>query len=112
MLTRVMYPSRLQRLLISSVQQAARARTGSYTGTGGKTAPAPTGEQTGGANRAYTGSMENPYGRYVSGKNENGQYTSSFKPEGKTEGKPDGKTEQAETRPNRRSSRNNTDAQG
>ncbi len=66
-----------------SAQQAARVRTGTYTEKGGYTQPNPASEvpssqQSG---KPYSRNVENPYGRYTSGKNEDPSYTASFKPE-------------------------------
>ena len=66
----------------ASVQQAARIRTGNYTEQNGTARPASSGTsgmKTG--NRPYSGRVENPYGRYTSGSEEDASYTASFKPD-------------------------------
>ena len=65
-----------------SAQNAARIRTGSYTGTGTakpKATPStPSGTQSG---RTYGAGSKNPYGRYsASDTDEDASYTASFKP--------------------------------
>jgi hypothetical protein len=64
----------------ASVQQAARVRTGTYTEKNGTTAARPAGTQ-GGNGKPYGRTVENPYGRYTSGGEEDAAYTASFKPE-------------------------------
>ena len=63
----------------ASVQQAAKVRTPASRAS----------SQTGGNNNAkpYSKTVENPYGRYTSGGEEDASYTASFKPdESKTSG--------------------------
>ena len=71
----------------ASAQNAARVRTGNYTGSAGTTKPrvTPTAPSSGTSNgKTYgTGTTKNPYGRYTrSGSDEESAYTASFKPEG------------------------------
>ena len=65
-----------------SAQNAARVRTGSYTGTGAvkpkATPSAPPAEQSG---KSYRTGSRNPYGRYsATDADEDASYTASFKP--------------------------------
>jgi uncharacterized protein YgiM (DUF1202 family) len=50
-----------------SAQQAARIRTGTYTGRNGTAVPVPPNTPADAAQKPYTRTAENPYGRYVSG---------------------------------------------
>ena len=69
-----------------SAQNAARVRTGNYTGSAGTTKPrvTPTTPSAGNNNgKTYGTGTKNPYGRYTrSGSDEESAYTASFKPEG------------------------------
>ena len=57
-----------------SAQQAAKVRTtSSRTGTSGNSSSA--------AGKPYSRNVENPYGRYTSGREEDASYTASFKPD-------------------------------
>ncbi|MBP5726556.1 MAG: SH3 domain-containing protein [Clostridia bacterium] len=70
----------------ASAQNAARVRTGSYTGSAGGAKPrvTPTTPASGTNNgKTYGTGTKNPYGRYTrSGSDEESAYTASFKPEG------------------------------
>ena len=63
-----------------SAQNAAKVRTGSYSGKGSRTSAKPA--QTDAATRkSYGGNVENPYGRYSTASTEDeANYTASFKP--------------------------------
>ena len=70
-----------------SAQQAARIRNGIYTGSSGTAVPKAGGSIAGGQASAkpYSRNVDNPYGRYTSGAEEDADYTASFKPEGSRE---------------------------
>ena len=70
-----------------SAQQAARIRNGIYTGSSGTAVPKTGGSIAGGQASAkpYSRNVDNPYGRYTSGAEEDADYTASFKPEGSRE---------------------------
>ena len=63
-----------------SAQQAARVRTGTYTGNAGKPVPTPSAPKTTGASGNYGRSVDNPYGRYVSGSEQGTRNTGAYKP--------------------------------
>ena len=64
----------------AEAQQAAKVRTGTYTERNGTTSASPAQPQ-GNARRPYGKTVENPYGRYTSGGEDDAEYTASFKPE-------------------------------
>ena len=70
-----------------AAQQAARVRTGIYTGNNGTAVPRPNGTNAGGQAtvKPYSRNVDNPYGRYTSGTEDDADYTASFKPEGNRE---------------------------
>lgn len=70
-----------------NAQQAARIRNGIYTGNNGKSAPGTNRTTAGGQGsvKPYSRNVDNPYGRYTSGTEDDADYTASFKPEGNRE---------------------------
>ena len=64
----------------ATVQQAAKVRTGTYAEKNGTTSAKPAGSSAG-TGKPYGKTVENPYGRYTSGGEEDAAYTASFKPE-------------------------------
>ena len=69
----------------ASAQQAAKVRTGTYTEKNGTTAVRPSATQNT-TGKPYGKTVENPYGRYTSGGEDDAAYTASFKPEEKQTG--------------------------
>ena len=69
----------------ASAQNAAKVRTGSYSGKGSTTQAKPAQTDTT-ASKTYGGNVENPYGRYSSASTEEDPtYTASFKPDAGTD---------------------------
>ena len=72
-----------------SAQQAAKVRTGTYSGKNNTVTPRPSqsGVNAQNASKPYGKNVENPYARYTSGTGEeDATYTASFKPEASQEG--------------------------
>ena len=86
----------------ASAQNAAKVRTGNYTGGAGTTKPKATpstasGKQDG---KTYGSTARNPYGRYsASDADEDASYTASFKPNAGKDKEAPGKTENDEDKP-------------
>ena len=67
-----------------NAQQAARIRTGTAAGSSGTMVSKPAARTSGGTGsttgKPYSRTVENPYGRYTTGSEEDSSYTASFKP--------------------------------